>query len=202
MNKAPLITLPVFLFALAFSLLIIGLQMLQPSLLYQREAILAGEAWRLWSGNLIHTNHYHMLLNLAGFWIFLLLCGSTITLKLLIFSIFFAATVIGFALLTLHPEIKWYAGLSGVLYGLFIIGAICLAAAGEMLSFIALTALIVIKLGTSWFGDSDAMTQTMIAARIVDEAHLYGALAGGMTAACWLPYTLWVRKQDRAKERC
>ena len=94
MNTPPLITRPVLLFSLAFSLLIFGLQMLQPILLYQREAILAGEAWRLWSGNLVHTNHYHMLLNLAGFWIFLLLCGSATTLKLLIFSIFFASTVI------------------------------------------------------------------------------------------------------------
>ncbi len=200
MNKTPLITPPVLLFALAFSLLIIALQTLQPTLLYQRESILAGEAWRLWSGNLIHTNYYHMLLNLAGFWIFLLLCGSALSLKLLISSIFFATTLIGCALLILHPEIKWYAGLSGVLYGLFVVGAVCLAAAGEILSFIALIALIAIKLGSSWLGDSDMTTQNMIEARIVDEAHLYGVIAGSFIAVCWLPYTLWRKKQGQNKK--
>ena len=197
MNRPPLITRPVLLFSLAFSLLIIGLQMIQPDLLYQREAILTGEAWRLWTGHLVHTNHYHLLLNLAGFWIFLLLCGSALHLKLLIFSILFASTVIGLALLTLHPEIKWYAGLSGVLYGLFLIGAVCLAVAGEILSFIALTALIAIKFGSSWLGETDQTTQNMIEARIVDEAHIYGVLAGIAIVVCWLPYTLWHRKQNQ-----
>ncbi len=197
MNKPILITRPVLLFALAFSLLIIGLQALQPSLLYQREAILAGEAWRLWSGNLIHTNLYHMLLNLAGFWIFLLLCGAVLPLKLLISSIFFAATLIGCALLILHPEIEWYAGLSGVLYALFVVGAACLAMAGEMLIFCAFLTLIILKLGSSWLGDADAMTQQMIAARIIEEAHLYGVLAGVLIVAFWLPYTLWHRQKQR-----
>lgn len=188
MNETPLITRSVLLFALAFSLLIIALQTVQPTLLYKREAILAGEVWRIWSGNLVHTNYQHMLLNLAGLWIFLLLCGSAISLKLLISSIFITSTVISGTLLYLHPEIHWYAGLSGVLYGLFLIGAACLAIAGEILSFFALLSLIALKLGSTWFSDSDAVTQTMIQARIVDEAHIYGAIAGGITIFCWLAY--------------
>lgn len=189
MNKTPLITPATLLFALAFSLLIIGLQTFQPALLYQREAILTGEAWRLWSGNLVHTNTYHMLLNLAGLWILLLLCGPAMPLKLLISSIFLATTVVGGAMLLWHPDIHWYAGLSGVLYGLFVVGAVCLALAGERLSFIAMLGLIVFKLGSSWLGDSDTATEAMIEARIVDEAHLYGAAAGIIIALVWFFYS-------------
>ena len=199
MNNKPLITQPMLLFALIFSLLMIGLQTLQPTLLYQREAILTGEAWRLWSGNLVHTNYYHMLLNLAGFWILLLLCGPALPLKLLISSIFLTATVIGSALLLWHPDIIWYAGLSGVLYGLFVIGAICLAISGEMLSFIALLGLIIFRLASSWLGEADTVTEKMIEARIVDEAHLYGVVAGSIIGACWFAYNKWYKPGNNAE---
>lgn len=182
MNKNSLIPLPLLLFALAFSLLLPVLQQFKPILLYHRDAVLAGEAWRLLTGNLVHTNDYHLYLNLAGLWVFLLLCGSVITIKLLISSIFISGISIGCALLLLHPEIRWYAGLSGVLYGLFIIGSVCLALTGEIFSFCALLALIFIKLGSVWLGETDDLTQNMIQAKIIDEAHIYGAIAGFLTA--------------------
>ena len=135
-----------------------------------------------------------MYLNLAGLWIFLLLCGSALTLKLLIFSIFLSATLIGIALLVLHPEIQWYAGFSGVLYGLFVVGAICLALSGEIPSFIALMALIVIKLGAGWLGGADGLTQDLIQASIVEESHLYGILGGCLAVT---PYLYSMFRQSR-----
>lgn len=42
-------------------------------LAYRRSAISDGQWWRLITGNLLHTNHWHLLMNLAGLWVLLFL---------------------------------------------------------------------------------------------------------------------------------
>ena len=37
------------------------------ALAYRRELILEGQWWRLLSGNFLHTNIWHLAMNLAGF---------------------------------------------------------------------------------------------------------------------------------------
>ncbi|MEZ5448235.1 MAG: rhombosortase [Thiolinea sp.] len=178
MDRPTLFSPALLIYGLLFSLLLYLLQPYQEWLLYRRESILAGEAWRLWTGHLVHTNPYHLYLNLGGFWIFLLLCSPVLNLKILNFSIILGATLISFAFLAWHPQLDWYAGFSGVLYGLFVTGALCLLLAGDWLIFSGLLLLVAIKLLSGWLGDSDELTQQLIKARIVDEAHYYGALAG------------------------
>ncbi|MEZ5536387.1 MAG: rhombosortase [Thiolinea sp.] len=174
----PLIPRPILLFAVIFSLLLFILQGQQPQLLYQRESIPAGDAWRLLSASFVHTNYSHLLLNLAGFWLFLLLCSQVLNLKFLISSIIFSALGVGTGLFLLSPQIIWYAGFSGVQYGLFLAGAIYLITSGEKTFGVILLALISAKIILDAFTTSDQLSQALIDAPVIQQAHWYGAVSG------------------------
>lgn len=156
----------------------LALQSVQPTLLYQRESILAGEAWRLWTGNFVHTNINHLALNLAGFWVFLLLCGQTLHLKFLIFSIIFCAFIVGIGLFLLNPQIIWYAGFSGIQYGLFLAGGIILVIEGEKTYGSALLILVMGKMLMDAFTPTEQLSQSLIEAPVIHQAHWYGSVAG------------------------
>lgn len=184
MNNVFPIPRPILLFALLLSLLMIGLQYLQPTLLYQRESILAGEVWRLWTASFVHINFMHLALNLSGFWLFMLLCSQTLPLKFLIFSIICTAFGVGCGLFILNPGISWYAGFSGIQYGLFLIGGIYLLLNGEKMLGTLLLLLIIGKILLDAFTTSEQLSQTLIAAPVIQQAHWYGAVSG---IICALP---------------
>lgn len=195
MNNMPLIPRPILLFAVILSLLMTVLQALQPELLYQRESILAGEAWRLWTASFVHTNYAHLTLNLAGFWLFLLLCSQVLPLKFLIFSIICSALGVGFGLFVLNPGVIWYAGFSGVQYGLFLIGAVYLTTTGEKIFGATLFLLIIGKMALDGFTASDQLSQALIAAPVIQQAHWYGA---GTGIVCTLPKILQTLRHKTA----
>ncbi len=83
---------------------------------FERERILAGELWRLWTAHGVHFGGSHLWWNLtvivpAGIWVECLVPGRTRLLYLL------APGIIGLALLALDARLQTYAGLSGVATG-------------------------------------------------------------------------------------
>ncbi len=178
MNTLQLLPRPLLFFAVIFSLLLLLLQPLQPTLLYQRESVLAGEVWRLWTASFVHTNYYHLTLNVAGFWLFLLLCAPVLRLKFLIFSMIFSALPVGSGLFLLNPGIIWYAGFSGIQYGLFLAGAILLTIQQEKLPGITLFIVVSGKLITDAFITGNSLSQTLINAPVIQQSHWYGTAAG------------------------
>lgn len=163
-----------FYFALAFSLLLILLQWGQATLLFRRELIEAGELWRLLSGQFVHTNWPHLGMNLAGFWILLSLTGSVVRPTTVALYILCLALGIGLALYFWQPALQWYAGFSGVLYGLLVWGGIQLWLAKD---YVLGAALIVITLGKlafdAWQG-GNPVSEQLIGAPVVAAAHYYG----------------------------
>ena len=84
--------------------------------IYDRAAILGGEAWRLWSSHLVHFNAIHLLYNILVFGI----SGWIIESKgykhfglLCILMAFF----IGIFLMLMEPAMSYYGGLSGLACG-------------------------------------------------------------------------------------
>ena len=88
-------------------------------LVYDRDAILEGELWRLFTGHLVHFSVWHASLNIIVFAI----AGWIIESKgypgygLLMLLISF---VIGISLILFEPDMKFYGGLSGIAYGTLI----------------------------------------------------------------------------------
>ncbi len=80
---------------------------------FDRERVLAGEWWRLWTAHLQHFGIRHLFWNIvvvapAGAWVERINPGRTRALYV------FAPVIIGLALLGLEPRLHQYAGLSGL----------------------------------------------------------------------------------------
>lgn len=148
---------------------------------YDRAAISLGEWWRLLSGHLVHLGWIHLALNLAGFGLIVALFWrywTTINF-LLVFMLSLIAVDIG--LWWFSPEVRWYVGLSGILHGLLIAGAI-LSFRKEQLFSIAVMAIVIGKLAWEQITRTSAGTEKLIGGHVLFDAHLYGFTGGIITA--------------------
>ena len=82
-------------------------------------------------------------------------------------------------LLLCNPEVQWYQGFSGILHGLFLLGAIDDIAQKRAGGY-PLLCLIVFKL--SWEALYGYNTDAQMIGPVIVNAHLYGGLSGAMVA--------------------
>lgn len=163
-----------FLFVICFSLQSAGLA---STFQFDRALIDQGQYWLLLTGHLVHLNWTHWALNMAGLAIvavFFSLYGSMLDW---LFVLLFSAIVIGLGLYWFHPELGWYVGLSGVLHGLFIYGAIREIRFYPFSGYILLL-LLTAKLFWEYMNGALPGSEEMTGGRVLVEAHLYGAAAG------------------------
>ncbi|MDV5169508.1 rhombosortase [Photobacterium rosenbergii] len=170
----------IFVFIIIGMMALAQLPTTQPLLVWQRTLIADGELWRLVSGNLTHTNWPHMIMNSLGLAIITFIFRRYLTCQRLGFLILSIAGFIGASLL-LSP-MGWYAGLSGVLHGLFTWGAIQDIKTKDKLGWILLIAVIAKVLWEQVSGGS-ASSAELIGARVAVEAHLAGVVGGLLLVA-------------------
>lgn len=173
----------VFLFSLGV------LQLFSALLELNREGVLSGQIWRIWSGHFVHTNIQHLLLNgMAAVCIYFLFFTSIKIREIIIVSLLGSA-LISFALLIAYPQIDWYNGLSGLLHALVTYYSIRLAWNGNRVFWVGvgvvwlkvLVEFISVDLGyQSWVGQM----------LIITEAHLVAAWVGTVMAVVNL---VWMR---------
>ena len=168
------------------TILITGIGLLGDSgrevLAYERQAIAAGQFWRLVSAHFVHTGIPHMLLNLAGLWVVWYLVGRAISAYgwLLVWLVSIAGIDIGLWLL--EPNLHWYVGLSGVLHGLIAAGLVASLKTLDLELWIVLLGLVGKLAYEQLFGSLPGSEETTGIAVIVN-AHLYGAIAGALCGA-------------------
>lgn len=160
----------------------VALQAFAPSttlaLRYDRAQVTAGQLWRLVTGNLVHLNWPHLVLNLAGLVLIWLLLGRDWSLRLWCATFAVCTLAVGGGLYAFDPALRWYVGLSGVLHGLFVAGVLVTPGLSRI-ERVALLAAVAAKL--AWehlFGPTPGVT-ALIHGAVVGQAHLYGA-AGGL----------------------
>lgn len=156
---------------------------------YEREAILGGQLWRVITGNLVHGGWAHLALNIAALGLIWLLFGQALNAQHWIL-IFTACTLgVSLGLLVLNPRVAWYVGLSGVLHGLFVAGAL-IDRSFPLRVRVLLLGLLCSKL--VWEQFQGPMPGTAIAASgiVIVDAHLYGAITGFM-AGIIIKYAVW-----------
>lgn len=164
------------------------------SLRYERAAIGSGEVWRIFTGHFAHLDWNHLLINLGGLALIWLLFGHRLAITQWLIVIFTTMIMISAALWFFHPALTWYVGLSGLLHGMFVAGALGGIFAGYRAEWLLL-ALVVAKLG--WEQYAGALPGEVIESGfIVVHAHLYGAVAGLATVLLLrliLPLPEWRR---------
>ncbi|GGP58176.1 rhombosortase [Shewanella saliphila] len=153
---------------------------------YRYDDIAHGQVWRLLTGNLLHTNLWHLLMNLAGFWVIVFLHEVHYKRhpEKLVLLFLCLCLLEGIGLYLFYPNLKAYVGLSGMLHGLFAFGAMMDIRKGYMSGYLLLIGVIAKVAYEQYFGASTSITE-LIAARVATESHLVGLICGLLCAVCW-----------------
>ena len=150
-----------------------------PALRYSREAVAGGQVWRLVTASLVHLGPAHLALNAAGTVLIAALVGAHLRPPGWAGAWLACALAVGAGLWWGQPQIGWYVGLSGVLHGLVVTGAIAaLHERRERLFATVVLAAIAGKLAWEQWSGAMPGTARLAGGPIVTEAHLYGALGG------------------------
>ena len=161
---------------LTLSLLLLFLQFFQDALVFKRNNINQGQWWRLITGNLVHTNFPHLAMNLAGLWISAFLFTDSISPKNYVISLFFLIICVGLGIYFFSPSLEWYAGISGALYGLFLIGAVYAIIHKDYITGVPLIMLIPIKIIWDLIYGGSQSSAELIGVPVATDAHLYGMI--------------------------
>lgn len=146
---------------------------------FHQELITNGQWWRIITGHFAHTNTMHLLMNSAALVLFSSIHGQYFN-KIQLFSMLFLLCLLtSIGIYFLSPNLTDYVGLSGVLHGLFVIGAIKDIQVKEKTGYILITGLVLKLIYEQFFGASDDVAK-LINARVAIDAHLWGALAGAL----------------------
>jgi len=155
-------------------------------LAYDRYAIQGLDTWRLLTGNLVHTNGYHLLLNLAGLVLLWALHGEHYRIGRFVKVFVWCSVGTSVGLYFLSTDLIWYAGLSGALHGIFVWGA-CMDVRANMRSGWLLLIGVAIKVAYEQVSGSSPDVAALIDARVAIDAHLFGAISGLLLfAMMWL----------------
>ena len=107
---------------------VMALPRLQSGLIYSRDAIGAGETWRLVTGNLVHLSPSHLFCDVVPFLVFGTLLERRHAARFALLCLVSAA-LIGVSVYALEPEILVFGGLSGVVTAA--VTSFCLHGLGE-----------------------------------------------------------------------
>ena len=158
----------------------------RPDLLqYERAAVLAGEAWRLVTGHLVHADAAHLGWNLLGVLIVGYLFAREYTGRqwLLVLAASTVATGLGFLLL--EPQLETYVGFSGLLHGCMAAGLVAWLRGPRDTITWAVAALFAAKLAWEHLVGPLPFTSSSLSLPVIHEAHSYGAV-GGLVAGLLL----------------
>lgn len=148
-------------------------------LAFDRMQIEQFQWWRLLTANLLHTNANHLLLNLIAVALLWALHGQYFrlgqyTLMFFILCISTTLLIYGFA-----KQLQWYVGLSGVLHGVFLIGAYFDIKQGMKTGWLLLIG-VLIKVGHEQIFGASQDIADLINATVAIDAHLFGTISGLM----------------------
>jgi rhomboid family GlyGly-CTERM serine protease len=144
---------------------------------YDRNQLNNFQWWRLITGHFLHTNTTHLLLNTTGLVLLWALHGHyyKIPRYLIQFWVLCLGTSIG--LYCFAPQMQWYVGLSGVLHGLFVIGAYFDIRQKFKTGWLMLMGVWLKVIHEQIYGASEDVAE-LIAANVAIDAHLFGTITG------------------------
>jgi rhomboid family GlyGly-CTERM serine protease len=148
---------------------------------FERDAIAAGEAWRLLTAHLVHLGWRHLLADGAGLVLLWALFAPALPARDWAWVLGASLVAIDAGLWWLTPGITWYAGISGLLHGAWAAGAAVGTARREPVAAVLLLALVA-KL--AW-EDQHGASLVVEGMPVATTAHLHGA-AGALVALALL----------------
>lgn len=165
-------------FVVFLVMIFLGLGASPPALVYDRQAILSGEWYRLVTGHIVHLDWSHLAYNVGAFaalgWLFEKagFGGPECLAELLAI----AALAISTTLLLFDPATSLYCGFSACLNALYTAAALCLWRRTRSLIWIGFALLAPMKIGCEWMFGS--FVSTGLAWPPHSGAHMVGVAVG------------------------
>jgi len=172
---------------------------LQELLRYSRHEIINGQWWRIVTGNLVHLGYSHLLLNLSGLAVIAFLLAPAMPLRHWVITGVVSMLGVSIGLLVLDPQLVWYVGLSGALYGLLLGGAIALYRLDRLMSLL-IGGYTVGKIFWEQLNGPVRSSEVLSGGNVIVNAHLYGMIAGAI-AATVLALISYPRRLDRSPKQ-
>lgn len=144
---------------------------------FDRSAIDAGSLWMVVSSQFTHGNLAHLLLNATGVVFIWALHGEYTTATRYWLNLGMLSLLTGVAIYLFALDIHYYTGLSGVLHGVILWGALMDIKLGRKDGWLLLLGVIAKLAWEQFFGASDSI-KDLIEANVAVDAHLYGAVCG------------------------
>lgn len=171
-------------------ILCLGLFLFEPIssewLAYDRVLIAQQQFWRLLTGNYLHTNFNHLLLNCAGLILLWALHGQYFNAKQYLVFMLLLCLGTTLSIYAFSPALRWYVGLSGALHGLFLLGAYFDIRHGLKSGWLLVLGVLIKVAHEQYYGASDDIAE-LIGANVAIDAHLFGC-----SSALLLILTLWL----------
>ncbi len=146
-----------------------------PTFRYQHDWLKTREFWRLLSAHWVHVNWIHFFLNAAGLLLCVAITSPQWSVKRWLVYQFVLALGISLMFSQFNPELNWYVGYSGTLYGIFLLAAVDLYSHDKVIA-VLLSVVIVIKIAIEQTSEINVTTSDIIGTPVIVDAHFYGVL--------------------------
>lgn len=183
----------------AFSLLVmLGLQLIGPEWFrFQSDWFASGEIWRVISAHWVHVGWMHLGLNAAGLMICVSITAPGWSKRQWLLVTLSMALGISLLFTWRNPEINWYVGFSGVLFGLYFLAAVEMFARDRLIATLVVVA-IVGKVMIEQFSSFDLTSAELIGAPVLVDAHFYGVILAFAIALLKRTYTMNQRTKQQS----
>jgi rhomboid family GlyGly-CTERM serine protease len=150
----------------------------QLALRFDRDALAAGQGWRLLTAHVVHLGYEHAVLDVAGLALMWALFARDYSLRgwLLILALSVAGIDAGLWLLS--SATQWYVGSSGVLHGVLAAGTCAHLRRREPDGWI----LALFLVGKLVYEQAHGALPLTAGGAVIVDAHLYGAVSGALAA--------------------
>lgn len=137
-----------------------------------------GQWWRIITSQFVHVGFNHALLNIVGYLIISAAFREDCAPKEEAIALLLSVLGVGFGIYLLSDDIRWYAGLSGAIYGLLAHNLIIGWRRSAVLSSLFALFLTGKFIHEQFISGPDTVTASFIGAKVAIDSHLYGACTG------------------------
>lgn len=151
------------------------------SLALIHDEISRGEIWRIVTSQFVHLGFNHTVLNLVGYLIVSASFREDISPREEMITLGICVLGVGMGIYLFNPEIGWYVGLSGAIYGILTHYLIIGWQRSAILSGFFGLYLIGKFIYEQMIAGPDTVTAGIIGGAVAIDSHLYGAITGLVT---------------------
>ena len=156
---------------------------------FERDWVDDLQLWRLFTAHWIHVGWMHLLMNALGLIVCVSIASPNWSIQRWLLQCLSMALGISILFTLQNPELHWYVGFSGVLFGLYFLAAVDLYARDRLIALL-MGGAIVGKVVLEQYTGFEVTSSELIGAPVIVDAHFYGLMLAIAIALAWRTYTM------------